>query len=103
IASLEASPPDILLFAGGTDGGNTRYVLDNAYAIGRSNIECEIIYAGNRSVADVVAELLRSKKLRVVENLLPSFDEPNPEPARDAIRAFFLDTIVKGKGLDVII
>lgn len=103
IAGLEASPPDILLFAGGTDGGNTRYVLDNAYAIGRSKIDCEIVYAGNRSVADVVAELLRHKKLRVVDNLLPAFDEPNPEPARDAIRAIFLDTIVKGKGLDVIV
>ena len=100
IAGLEASPPDILLFAGGTDGGNTRYVLDNAEAIGRSAIDCEIVYAGNRSVAEDVAELLAGKRLRVVDNLLPNFNEPNPDPARDAIRAIFLDTIVSGKGLD---
>jgi uncharacterized protein (TIGR01319 family) len=102
IASLEASPPDILLFAGGTDGGNTNYLLSNAQAIGRSAIDCEIIYAGNRAVAEEVAELLAGKRLKVVDNLLPSFDDPNPDPARDAIRAIFLDTIVKGKGLDVI-
>jgi uncharacterized protein (TIGR01319 family) len=102
IAGLEAAPPDILLFAGGTDGGNTRYVLANAEAIGRSAIDCEIVYAGNRAVADEVATLLAGKRLTVVDNLLPSFDAPNPDPARDAIRAIFLATIVKGKGLDVI-
>jgi uncharacterized protein (TIGR01319 family) len=102
IAGLEATPPDILLFAGGTDGGNTRYVLANAEAIGRSAIDCEIVYAGNRAVADEVAARLAGKRLTVVDNLLPSFDAPNPDPARDAIRAIFLASIVKGKGLDVI-
>lgn len=100
IAELEASPPDILLFAGGTDGGNTNYVLANAAAIGRSAIDCEIVYAGNRAAADEVAALLAGKRLRVVDNLMPVFNEPNPDPARDAIRAIFLETIVKGKGLD---
>jgi uncharacterized protein (TIGR01319 family) len=100
IAGLEASPPDILLFAGGTDGGNTRYVLGNAAAIARSAIDCEIIYAGNRAIADEVAERLVGKRLTIVDNLLPAFNEPNPDPARDAIRTIFLDTIAKGKGLD---
>lgn len=100
IAGLEASPPDILLFAGGTDGGNTNYVLANARAIGCSAIDCEIVYAGNRAIADEVAELLAGKRLRIVDNLMPVFNEPNPDPARDAIRAIFLETIVKGKGLD---
>ena len=55
-----------------------------------------------RAVADEVTALLAGKRLTVVDNLLPSFDAPNPDPARDAIRAIFLATIVKGKGLDVI-
>lgn len=100
IARLEASPPDIVLFAGGTDGGNTEYVLANAEAIGRSALDCEIVYAGNRSVADEVAERLAGKRLRIVDNLMPVFNEPDPDPARDAIREIFLETIVKGKGLD---
>lgn len=102
IAELEAAPPDILLFAGGTDGGNTRYVLANADALACSSLDCEIVYAGNRAVADEVAERLAGKRLRIVDNLLPAFDEPNPEPARDALRDVFLETIVHGKGLDVI-
>ena len=100
IAGLEAAPPDILLFAGGTDGGNTRYVLANAEAIARSRLDCHIVYAGNRAVADEVGELLAHKRLRIVDNLLPNFDEPNPEPAREALRAIFIDSIVHGKGLD---
>lgn len=99
IAALEAAPPDIVLFAGGTDGGNSNYVLANAEAIGRSALDCEIVYAGNRAVADEVADLLNTKRLRIVDNLLPTFNEPAPDPARDAIRTVFLETIVKGKGL----
>lgn len=100
IARLEATPPDILLFAGGTDGGNIDYVLANARAIAASKLDCDIVYAGNRAVADEVATLLADKRLRVVDNLLPGFDDPHPDAARDAIRAIFLATIVKGKGLD---
>jgi uncharacterized protein (TIGR01319 family) len=103
IATLEATPPDIVLFAGGTDGGNTDYVLANAEAIGRSAIDCDFVYAGNRSVADAVAERLAGKRLRIVDNLMPVFNEPNPDPARDAIRTIFLETIVSGKGLDRIV
>ena len=99
IQSLEKTPPDILLFAGGTDGGNTQYVIANAEAIARSNINCAIIFAGNRSAADNVIKLLKNKSLTVVDNLLPNFNEPNPEPTRDAIRHIFLQSIVKGKGL----
>ena len=100
LARLEAETPDILLFAGGTDGGNHRYVLDNAAAIAASAIDCEIVFAGNRAAADEVATLLDGKRLRIVDNLMPVFNEANPEPSRDAIRQIFLDTIVRGKGLD---
>lgn len=103
IARLEAAPPDILLLAGGTDGGNTRFVQANAEAIARSRLECHIVYAGNRALADEVGALLAHKRLRIVDNLLPGFDAPNPEPAREAIRAIFIDSIVHGKGLDHII
>ena len=103
IARLEETPPDILLFAGGTDGGNLRYVLDNAAALGASAIDCDIVYAGNRAAADEVAQCLRGKRLRIVDNLMPVFNEAKPEPARDALRRIFLDTIVRGKGLDRIV
>ncbi len=103
ILGLEASPPDILLFAGGTDGGNTGYVLANARALAASRLDCAIVYAGNRSARDEVARLLAHKDFTAVDNLLPTLEEPQPEPAREALRALFLARIVKGKGLDRII
>ena len=103
ICSLEESPPDILLFAGGTDGGNSDYVLANAQALAQSGLRCSIVYAGNRSVRDEVSELLAHKDFIAVDNVLPEVDEPNPDPAREAMRAIFLSKIVKGKGLDTII
>lgn len=103
IAALEANPPDILLFAGGTDGGNTDYVLANAEKLARSTLDCAIVYAGNRAVRDDVAEILADRDVSCVDNLLPAMGEPNPEPARAAIREVFLDRIVHGKGLDTIV
>lgn len=103
IRQLEDSPPDILLFAGGTDGGNTDYVLANAAALAKSGLQCPMIYAGNRCIQDEVVELLSGHDLVCVENLLPTLDAPNPEPTRKAIRSIFLSNIVKGKGLDTIV
>jgi uncharacterized protein (TIGR01319 family) len=103
LRGLEAAPPDILLFAGGTDGGNSDYVLANARALAASKLGCAIVYAGNRSVRDEVGELLAHKDFIAVDNLLPTLEEPNPDPAREALRALFLARIVKGKGLDRII
>lgn len=103
IQALERHPPDILLFAGGTDGGNTDYVLANAQALAASSLDCAFVYAGNRSVRDEVAEILRAKDLHLVDNVLPEIENPNPDPARAAIRGIFLGQIVRGKGLDTIV
>jgi len=103
IRQLEASPPDILLFAGGTDGGETRYGLDNARLLAASGLECAIVYAGNRDIQSEVEQLLAHKQLTVVDNILPELDSPNPLPARQAICDIFLSRIVKGKGLDIIV
>ncbi|HAU3360722.1 TPA: glutamate mutase [Salmonella enterica subsp. salamae] len=103
IAELEASPPDILLFTGGTDGGEESYGLANARALAESTLDCAIIYAGNRDIQDEVQRLLNHKDLITVDNILPDLDHPNPYAARKAICDVFLSRIVKGKGLDVIV
>lgn len=58
IQELESSPPDILLFTGGTDGGEESYGLANARALAESKLDCAIIYAGNRDIQDDVQTLL---------------------------------------------
>jgi len=103
IQALEESPPDILLFTGGTDGGEESHGLANARALAASNLDCAIIYAGNRDIQDNVQAILGHKDLIVVDNVLPDLDHPNPYAARKAICDVFLSRIVKGKGLDVIV
>lgn len=103
IQALEDSPPDILLFTGGTDGGEESYGLANARALAASSLDCAIIYAGNRDIQDDVQAILGHKDLIIVDNVLPDLDHPNPYAARKAICDVFLSRIVKGKGLDVIV
>ena len=95
IQALEASPPDILLFTGGTDGGEESYGLANARALAESSLD--------RDIQDDVQAILGHKDLTTVDNILPDLDHPNPFAARKAICDVFLSRIVKGKGLDVIV
>lgn len=103
IQALENTPPDIILFTGGTDGGETSYGLANARALAESNLDCAMIYAGNRDIQNDVQAILAHKELTIVENVLPDLDHPHPHAAREAICDIFLQRIVKGKGLDVIV
>ncbi|EEW3330122.1 glutamate mutase [Escherichia albertii] len=103
IQALEEAPPDILLFTGGTDGGEKSYGINNARALAESRLNCAIVYAGNRDIQDDIQTILGHKDLTIVDNVLPDLDHPNPLAARQAICDIFLKRIVKGKGLDIIV
>jgi len=92
--------PDIVLLAGGTDGGNSEVILHNARALAASGVGCPIVYAGNRAAADEAASLLAAATLIVAENVMPEFNVLDIEPARAAIRRVFIDRIVHAKGID---
>lgn len=103
IADLEriaTLAPDILLLAGGTDGGNAEVVLHNAAALAASPIACPIVYAGNRAALDEARRRLRGKDVLFTENVMPELNELNIEPARAAIRQVFIERIVHAKGID---
>ncbi len=100
---LEAMAPDILLFAGGTEGGNESMVLHNAEALARSAYDGVVIYAGNRAVLDKVAQILVGKKIMFAPNLMPEIGKFNPDPAREIVREVFLKEIVRGRGLGGIV
>ena len=97
---IEQLAPDILLLAGGTDGGNSEVILHNADALGRSRLACPIVLAGNRSAMDQCRERLAGRAVIVTENVMPEFNVLNIEPARGAIREVFIDRIVHAKGID---
>lgn len=101
MGKIEAQKPDIILLAGGTDGGNREVILYNARRLAVSTIEAPVVVAGNKAAADDAAAILRqaAKVVTVTENVMPELNELNVEPARAAIRDIFLDRIVLAKGL----
>ncbi len=102
IAEIEGHDPDILLLAGGTDGGNDEVILHNAGIIAESALSCPVVVAGNRVATDAVAAKLDAtgKSVVTTENVMPEFNVLNIEPARAAIRKIFIDRIVHAKGID---
>ncbi len=100
LESIQRLAPDILLLAGGTDGGNREVVIHNASALSASGLACPIVYAGNRGAVDDVRRCLAGKALSICENVMPEFNVLNIEPARAAIREIFIQRIVHAKGID---
>ncbi|MBI9104712.1 MAG: glutamate mutase L [Spirochaetales bacterium] len=103
LVSLEQEDPDIILFAGGTDGGNEDYIHHNARVLAGSTLKSSIIYCGNRTMKTEVGKILSGREIHFTANILPALNEPAPEEAREKIREIFLEKIVYGKGLDRII
>lgn len=101
VRSLRATRPDVLLLAGGTDGGDTKVLLHNAYRLAVNRIGCPIVLAGNTAVRQEALTLLLGTRRTVVvtDNVLPDVGELAPGPARAAIRGVFLDHVIGGKGL----
>lgn len=99
---LMQKSPDLVLLAGGTDGGNTEVILHNARIIAESNLACPIVIAGNKVVAEEVEQIIKasSKYVVVADNIMPEVNQLKIEPTQQAIRKVFMDRIVKGKGLN---
>ena len=99
---ISASQPDILLLAGGTDGGNKEVLLKNAEMLSRLPTRLPVVIAGNKVVSAQAADLLRKRHEPVVvaDNVMPELGVLSVESARLAIRDVFLTHIIKAKGLD---
>lgn len=92
--------PDIILLAGGTDGGNTENILHNAKVLASLPESVPIIIAGNRSVAqEVLNSFPPHFSTYVAPNVMPQIGKLQVEPAREVIRKVFMEKIVYAKGL----
>ena len=100
LAELAGLDPDIILLAGGTDGGNRTALLDFARVLAAAPVGAAFILAGNREAAPAAAGILRraGKDVRVVDNVLPRLDTLQVEPARAAIREVFMERIAIARG-----
>ena len=92
---------DIILLAGGTDGGNSECVLYNAKMLGEAGIKIPIIYAGNKSCIDEIEDIFKEYNLNgfICENVMPQINVLNIPSAREKIREIFLQNIIVAKGI----
>jgi uncharacterized protein (TIGR01319 family) len=101
LEELGAARPEIVLFAGGTDGGQVELVLENARLLAAAGIDAVTVVACNRDVAaEVAAELGKGgAPVEVAANVMPTLGEIEVESARKAILRLFLEHVIGGKGL----
>ncbi|SES93084.1 methylaspartate mutase accessory protein GlmL [Anaerobranca gottschalkii] len=93
--------PDIILLAGGTDGGNKEVILHNGSLLAQSEIRCPVVIAGNKNAQDELEEMFldNGKEYYITDNVLPSLNKINVDSAREKIREVFLKNIIEAKGI----
>lgn len=102
IAEIRSLEPDLLLLAGGTDGGEKKTILENAARIAACGLDAPVVVAGNKSAVYEAASILKGKVPRVLTagNVMPEVNRLDVVPARQAIRELYLSEITKARGLD---
>lgn len=101
IQEIKNSNLDIILLAGGTDGGNKKCILHNARALVEGGVRLPVVVAGNKVANDEIDEIFKESGIyySITENVMPKLNELNVEPAREEIRKIFMEKIVEAKGL----
>lgn len=103
---LADSRPDVILLAGGTDGGDETVVRDHAEGLisglaDNPRLRVPVVVAANNAAAgDIVARLTAAGGVaQQVDNVLPVIGTLRPGPARTALREVFLRHVIAGKRL----
>jgi uncharacterized protein (TIGR01319 family) len=101
LADLIDARPDIVLLAGGTDGGNASVIIESARVLAASSIDVPIVVAGNKDAQPAANRLLREAGKHVVSapNLMPEIGLIRETEVREAIRAIFIEHVIGGKHL----
>jgi uncharacterized protein (TIGR01319 family) len=103
IARIRTLRPDMVLLAGGTDGGDIKKVISLAEIIAAADpkprlgadYQLPVIFAGNKDVRKEVEEILGGKTaLDITDNLRPTMERENLMPARQKIQKLFLEHVM---------
>jgi len=95
--------PDMILLAGGTDGGTVSHVVELAELIKSADPKARlgvtyklpIVYAGNVMARSHVKELLEETfALDIVDNIRSVLEVENTEPARRAVHELFMEHVM---------
>jgi len=102
LAGIAWLGPDLIVLAGGTDGGDYRTICWNAACLAELALGCPVVVAGNRAAADEVADTLAAAGVehRVVGNVMPRMDDLEPGACSAAIRRVFIERIIRAKGFE---
>ncbi|HNZ50779.1 MAG TPA: methylaspartate mutase accessory protein GlmL [Bacilli bacterium] len=92
---------DIVLLAGGTDGGNSEVVIHNAKMLASANLKIPIIFAGNKAAQDDIRDIFTEKQVNgfICENIMPKLNVLNIDKAKEVVRKIFLENIIVAKGI----
>ncbi|MEE3233912.1 MAG: glutamate mutase L [Candidatus Latescibacterota bacterium] len=95
--------PDMVLLAGGTDGGTVKHVVELAQYISAADpqprfgrdFKLPVIFAGNSDATPEVHRILGHKTaLKITENIRAVLEEENLGPARQVIHDLFLEHVM---------
>ena len=96
--------PDMIMLAGGTDGGAVAGVVRLAELLAlskpepkfRQTMEIPLVYCGNTEAREFVREVLEdSFDVHIVDNVRPSMEELNTEPARNEVHRLFMENVME--------
>ena len=103
IERIRALRPDMILLAGGTDGGDESKVVEMAEQIAAADprprlgisYQLPIIYSGNVKARDKIRETLEGKfALTITANIRPTLEQENPWEARMKIQDLFEEHVM---------
>lgn len=103
IQRIRSLRPDMILMAGGTDGGAMTHVVEMIELIKTAepkarlgaSYKLPIVFAGNKDVRPHIEELLGGTcALNCVDNIRPILEVENVEPARRAVHELFMEHVM---------
>jgi uncharacterized protein (TIGR01319 family) len=103
IQRIRSLRPDMILLAGGIDGGESAHVMEIAELINAAepkprlgvDYELPVVYAGNKTLRSQIEKLMnKGFALSIVDNIRPVLEAENTEPARDAIHELFMEHVM---------
>ena len=102
LREIEAVQPNLVLLAGGVEGGDTDVILHNAGRLTELSMRPIVVYAGNSVVAEEARGILEPAGFRVMvtANVYPGIDELDIIPARHVIHDAFEAHITHAPGME---
>lgn len=99
---IDEIAPNLILLAGGVEGGDTDTVLHNAALLAELDVRPIVVYGGNSAVCDESRSLLQAAgfRVRTTRNVYPGVDELDIVPARAAIHDAFEEHITHAPGME---